>query len=259
MNKDTVYKLMDIFVGQFINRRISANKRDKLLHVCAALGSGGYFLSQYRYALRQGLFLVLVAGSQKYKPFVRQLPKGVILVQLAEKYIQLVNPLLGFVKLLLLLRKGFFHCLVAVLVGGAYKLLFTLPHIGHDALQICKDKLFQNGLANIVRRTNKVVSCPVAVVAASVSLFALQCSRAPNRIQLVTAIPTKENTRKQVYLVYLCRALLCRNPFLCKVKGFFINQRFMGVRKEVLFVLRVFEGLFRLIRHLAGFARYRMP
>ena len=77
VNKNTVNKLMDVFIGQFIYRRISAYKRDKLLHVRAALGGGGDFLSQFRYALRQSLFLVLVAGSQKYKSFVRQLPKRV--------------------------------------------------------------------------------------------------------------------------------------------------------------------------------------
>lgn len=84
----------------------------------------------------------------------------------------------------------------------------------------------------------------VSVFPASVSVFAFQCSGSLLQIHFVAAISTKEKSRKNVDFVYFRRAMFGSNPFLCKVKGFFINQRFMCVREEVLLFFRVLLCLF---------------
>ena len=60
------------------------------------------------------------------------------------------------------------YCLCAALVGGFDKLLFMLFHIRRYSLQVCKDKFFQYAFADIMRSAEHIISCPVAVVAASV-------------------------------------------------------------------------------------------
>ena len=50
--------------------------------------------------------------------------------------------------------------------------------------------------------------------------------------------------RKNVDFFCFRRAVFGSNPFLCKLKGFFINQRFVCIREEVLLFLRVLFRLF---------------
>ena len=70
VDKNTVNKFMDVFVGQFGNGGVSAYQCDKPFHVCAALGSVVDFLCQFRNPPGQRLFFLIIAGSQKSKLFI---------------------------------------------------------------------------------------------------------------------------------------------------------------------------------------------
>ena len=153
----------------------------------------------------------------------------------------------------------FLYCLCAALVGCFDKLLFMLFHIRRYSLQVCKDKFFQYAFADIMRSAEHIISCPVAVVAASVGVFPFKRPGSAYCIHFVAAVPAKEQPGKQVNFINLCRALPGGNPLLCKFKGFFINQRFVSVGEEIPFFLRVLFRLFRLIRYLVGFPGYGMP
>lgn len=150
------------------------------------------------------------------------------------------------VKLLVLLRHCFLHGLLAALIRRLDKCLFMGLHIGQYPLQVGKDKFFQYAFTDIMRGAKLPGSDTVSVFPASVSVFAFQCSGSLLQIHFVAAISTKEKSRKNVDFVYFRRAMFGSNPFLCKVKGFFINQRFMCVREEVLLFFRVLLCLFDL-------------
>ena len=100
---------------------------------------------------------------------------------------------------------------------------------------------------------------PVSVLSASVGVFAFQCPGSLLQIHFIAAISTKEKSRKNVNFINLCRAVFGSNPFLCKVKGFFVNQRFVRVGEKVLLFLRVLFRLFRFVRYLIALARNGMP
>ena len=134
-----------------------------------------------------------------------------------------------------------------------------LFHIRRYSLQVCKDKFFQYAFADIMRSAEHIISCPVAVVAASVGVFPFKRPGSAYCIHFVAAVPAKEQPGKQVKFINLCRAWPGGNPLLCKFKGFFINQRFVSVGEEIPFFLRVLFRLFRLIRYLVGFPGYGMP
>ena len=70
VNKNTVNKFMDVFVGQFFNRCVSAYQCDKPFYVRAALGGVVDFLLQLRNPPGQRLFFFIIAGSQKSKLFI---------------------------------------------------------------------------------------------------------------------------------------------------------------------------------------------
>ncbi len=110
-----------------------------------------------------------------------------------------------------------------------------LFHIRRYSLQICKDKFFQYAFADIMRSAEHIISCPVAVVAASVGVFPFKRPGSAYCIHFVAAVPTKEQPGKQVNFINLCRALPGGNPLLCKFKGFFINQRLVSVGEEIPF------------------------
>ena len=100
---------------------------------------------------------------------------------------------------------------------------------------------------------------PVSVLPASVGVFAFQCPGSLLQIHFVAAVPTKEKPRKNVDFFCFGRAVFGSNPFLCKVKGFFINQRFVRVGEKILLFLRVFLRLFRFVRYLIALACNGMP
>ena len=110
-----------------------------------------------------------------------------------------------------------------------------------------------------MRSAEHIISCPVAVVAASVGVFPFKRPGSAYCIHFVAAVPTKEKPRKNVDFFCFGRAVFGSNPFLCKVKGFFINQRFVRVGEKILLFLRVFLRLFRFVRYLIALACNGMP
>ena len=100
---------------------------------------------------------------------------------------------------------------------------------------------------------------PVSILAASVGVFAFQCPGSLLQIHFIAAVPAKEKPRKNVNFINLCRAVFGGNPFLCKLKGFFINQGFVCVGEEVTLFLRVLLRLFRFVRYLIALACNGMP
>ena len=90
-------------------------------------------------------------------------------------------------------------------------------------------------------------------------MFAFQCPGSLLQIHFIAAVPAKEKPRKNVNFINLCRAVFGGNPFLCKLKGFFINQRFVCVGEKVTLFLRVLLRLFRFVRYLIALACNGMP
>ena len=81
-----------------------------------------------------------------------------------------------------------FHGLFTALGSGLNKLLLMSFHIGHNTLQVSQNKFFQDTFADVMCRAKKIISGPVAVVAAGVSVFPLRRSGSFLEIHFVAAI-----------------------------------------------------------------------
>ena len=182
MDKNTVNKLMHIFVGQFFDFGVLAYQRNKPLYICATLGGVVDLLREVCNTPCQRLFFFIIAGSQESKLFVRELSQSVVLIQLSEQNIQFIHSLFCFVKFLSLLRQCLFRGLCVALGSCLNEIVLVIPNIREYPLQIGKDKFFDNILTDIMGGTYKIISRSVAVVATSIGVFALRRSCTTNEV-----------------------------------------------------------------------------
>lgn len=127
-------KLVEHGRCEFRKIRIAFHKLDKL--VCfQPVGVPAFYLPlPFRYGRFQpGLFLVILI-QQPSKMFVGYLARGVSLIQLFYKPVQLLVPLLCLIDFLLALLDGLFLVLVGRFPDALCKLLFVVPHIPAHAL-----------------------------------------------------------------------------------------------------------------------------
>ena len=80
-----------------------------------------------------------------------------------------------------------------------------------------------------MRCAEKIVSGPVAVVAAGVGVLPLRRSSTLLKIHFVATVPAEQQPGKQIDFIGLGRPVSGGNALSSKGKGFFVNQRFVGV------------------------------
>ena len=244
IDKDAVDELMDDFIGEFLHVRVLADDLHEAPHIVPALRDGADFLLQPADLLHQGGLLVIIAGYHEGKLLIAETAQGVILIELAEKMVQLAQAGFCLVQLAALFPKRPVGLDVPILGGVGYKLLLMGFHIGEDPLDIAQHQLFQNAFADIVGCADLTGPDAVAVTAAGVSVLAFQCTRALLEIHFVSAVPTEQEAGEQIDLLTFGRAVLRGDPLLRQVKGLLVNQRLMGIGEEVSLIFRVYPRLF---------------
>lgn len=91
VNKDMVDELMDDLIGEFLHVRVLADDLHETPHIVPALRDGADFLLQPADLLHQGGLLVIIAGYHEGKLLIAETAQGVILIELAEKMVQLAQ------------------------------------------------------------------------------------------------------------------------------------------------------------------------